>query len=131
MPVTIDGTNGLTFPDSSTQASAGLTEGYTAKSWVNFSDTGTVAIRADENVSSITDNGTGNYTVNFTTAMPDANYCVIASGNDNFADASFRMTNLGQTSNITTGSCQIFSKLVNQFATGFEDLPVITVAIFR
>ena len=49
-------------------------EVYTAKAWVNFNGTGTVAIRASGNVSSITDNGTGNYTVNFTTAMPDANY---------------------------------------------------------
>ena len=45
-----------------------------AKAWVNFNGTGTVAIRAQFNVSSITDNGTGDYTVNFTTAMPDANY---------------------------------------------------------
>ena len=45
-----------------------------AKAWVNFNGTGTVAIRASFNVSSITDNGTGDYTANFTTAMPDANY---------------------------------------------------------
>jgi hypothetical protein len=45
-----------------------------ARAWVNFNGTGTVAIRASLNVSSITDNGTGDYTVNFTTAMPDANY---------------------------------------------------------
>jgi hypothetical protein len=45
-----------------------------AKAWVNFNGTGTVAIRASYNVSSITDNGTGKYTVNFTTAMPDTNY---------------------------------------------------------
>lgn len=45
-----------------------------AKAWVNFNGTGTVAIRAAFNVSSITDNGTGQYTVNFTTAMADANY---------------------------------------------------------
>ena len=49
-----------------------------AKAWVNFDGTGVVAIRASYNVSSITDNGTGNYTVNFTTAMPDANYCAVA-----------------------------------------------------
>jgi len=47
-----------------------------AKAWVNFNGTGTVAIRASYNVSSITDNGVGDYTVNFTTAMVDANYCV-------------------------------------------------------
>ena len=48
----------------------------TAKAWVNFNGTGTVAIRASLNVSSITDNGTGDYTVNFTTALADANYSV-------------------------------------------------------
>jgi hypothetical protein len=50
-----------------------------AKAWVNFNGTGTVAIRGSFNVSSITDNGTGDYTVNFTTAMPNANYAVAAS----------------------------------------------------
>jgi hypothetical protein len=50
-----------------------------AKAWVNFNGTGTVAIRAQFNVSSITDNGTGDYTVNFTTAMSDANYSVLGT----------------------------------------------------
>jgi hypothetical protein len=49
---------------------------FAARAWVNFDGTGTVAIRASGNVSSITDNGTGDYTVNFTTALPDANYAV-------------------------------------------------------
>jgi uncharacterized protein (AIM24 family) len=49
---------------------------YGCRAWVNFNGTGTVAIRASGNVSSITDNGAGNYTVNFTTAMPDADYVV-------------------------------------------------------
>ena len=47
---------------------------YACRAWVNFNGTGTPAIRASGNVSSITDNGAGDYTVNFTTAMPDANY---------------------------------------------------------
>lgn len=50
-----------------------------AKAWVNFNGTGTVAIRASFNVSSITDNGTGDYTVNFTNALPDANYSICGS----------------------------------------------------
>jgi hypothetical protein len=50
-----------------------------AKAWVNFNGTGTVAIRASFNVTSITDNGTGDYTVNFTNALEDANYA--AAGN--------------------------------------------------
>lgn len=61
---------------------------YACRAWVNFNGTGTVAIRASGNVSSITDNGVGDYTVNFTTAMPDANYvmagtCRDAPPNDN------------------------------------------------
>lgn len=55
-------------------------EQYLTKAWVNFNGTGTVAITGDGNVSSITDNGTGTYTVNFTTAMPDANYAVVYAG---------------------------------------------------
>lgn len=50
--------------------------GNAVKAWVNFNGTGTVAIRASYNVTSITDNGTGDYTANFTNAMPDANYSI-------------------------------------------------------
>ena len=54
-----------------------------AKAWVNFNGTGTVAIRDNFNVSSITDSGTGVYTANFTTAMANANYAsVVSSGNN-------------------------------------------------
>ena len=61
------------------QTQAGV-EVYTAKAWVNFNGTGTVAIRASGNVSSITDNGTGDYTLNFTVAMTDTNYSVLFQG---------------------------------------------------
>ena len=60
-----------------TYAKIGTTEqGQLCRAWVNFNGTGTVAIRASYNVSSITDNGRGNYTVNFTSALTDTNYCV-------------------------------------------------------
>ena len=55
----------------------------TAKAWVNFNGSGTVAIRRAFNVASITDNGTGNYTVNFTTAMVDGDFSAVASTNRN------------------------------------------------
>jgi hypothetical protein len=55
---------------------------YGCRAWVNFNGTGTVAIRASGNVSSITDNGTGDYTINFTNAMPDANYAVSSIADD-------------------------------------------------
>lgn len=57
--------------------------GNACKAWVNFNGTGTVAIRAAYNVSSITDNGTGDYTVNFTAALADANYAVNLTGSGN------------------------------------------------
>jgi hypothetical protein len=58
---------------------------YGVRVWVDFNGTGTVAIRGSGNVSSITDNNTGDYTVNFTTALPDANYAVSGSFGNNSA----------------------------------------------
>lgn len=55
---------------------------YGCRAWVNFNGTGTVAIRASGNVSSITDNGVGDYTINLTTAMPDINYNVIGNASN-------------------------------------------------
>jgi hypothetical protein len=49
---------------------------YACRAWVNFNGTGTVAIRSSGNVSSVTDNGVGDYTINFATSMPDANFAV-------------------------------------------------------
>jgi hypothetical protein len=97
MPVIINGTTGIdTVQDGIvTDAKLNLTANsqeikdalnaggsapiYACRAWVNFNGTGTVAIRASGNVSSITDNGTGSYTVNFTTAMPDVSYVVEAT----------------------------------------------------
>ncbi len=72
-----NGTNALTVDSGNLQFNSGygsVATAYGCRAWVNFNGTGTVAIRASGNVSSITDNGTGDYTVNFTTAMPNANY---------------------------------------------------------
>jgi len=80
----------LTTPvfDSATLATiSGTAPLYMCRAWVNFNGTGTVAIRASGNVSSITDNGTGDYTVNFTTAMPDANYSFVGTSSDDNNDA--------------------------------------------
>ena len=88
------GTDRLVFSgaDSSTEHLAITSDGrglsqFTAKAWVNFNGTGTVAIRDSHNVSSITDNGTGQYQVNFTNAMANANYCAACS------DGYYGMTN--------------------------------------
>lgn len=75
---------------------------YAARAWVNFNGTGTVAIRASGNVSSITDNGTGNYTVNFTTAMPDANYCV-CFGTTTYSATSSPLSGIGIEGAFATG----------------------------
>lgn len=72
-----------------------VTTAYGCRAWVNFNGTGTVAIRASGNVSSITRNGTGAYTINFTTAMPDANYSVAIS-------AANQSTNTNSANNIQT-----------------------------
>jgi hypothetical protein len=64
------------------QNTSGTEIGTFCRAWVNFNGVGTVAIRASFNVSSITDNNTGDYTVNFTTAMPDVNYSAVASATD-------------------------------------------------
>ncbi len=58
-------------------------EPFSSRAWVNFNGSGTVAIRASGNVSSITDNATGDYTINFTTSMPDVNYAVVGSTGTN------------------------------------------------
>ena len=80
--VGIAGGEPISFYKSTKALSPGLVAGQLCRAWVNFDGTGTVAIRAAYNVSSITDNGGsgGDYTVNFATAMPDANYVVTSIG---------------------------------------------------
>jgi hypothetical protein len=71
--------NPVAFYSATKLLSPALVGGQLCRAWVNFNGTSTVDIRASYNVSSITDNGTGDYTVNFTTAMVDANYATIAT----------------------------------------------------
>jgi FtsP/CotA-like multicopper oxidase with cupredoxin domain len=111
---------------------SGTAPGYFARAWVNFNGTGTVAIRASGNVSSITDNGTGDYTVNFTTAMPDANYSV--SSNQQFDNANTASGNVSTcifraTGAMATGSCRV-NTIQSSLGTALDPL-VVTVAIFR
>jgi hypothetical protein len=96
-----------------------------AKAWVNFNGTGTVAIRASYNVSSITDNGTGDYTVNFTTAMVDANYATTFITNT--AQSIIWTTNNGG-ANPTTTAVRVASR---DSANSMTDVLYINVAIFR
>jgi hypothetical protein len=82
--ITIDASQAVTMPGNLTVTGSitggSISVANSLKAWVNFNGTGTVAIRASFNVTSITDNGSGDYTVNFTTAMPDINYCVTGTG---------------------------------------------------
>ena len=71
-----------TFDSASLVTISGTAPLYMCRAWVNFNGTGTVAIRASGNVSSITDNGTGLYTVNLTTAIVDANYSAVLTCNE-------------------------------------------------
>lgn len=73
LPAT-DAVGGFVTSDGSGVLSVSLSNKLIAKAWVNFNGTGTIAINASYNVTSLTDNGTGDYTVNFTTALGDANY---------------------------------------------------------
>lgn len=106
-----------------------------AKAWVNFNGTGTVAIRAQYNVSSITDNGTGDYTVNFTNAMADANYGVSFGGQrgDGAGFINFGQSCIQGTSNNTPSftSSQIRFNVANSNGATAIDWPVFCVSIFR
>ena len=99
---------------------------YGCRAWVNFNGTGTVAIRASGNVSSITDNGTGDYTVNFTTAMVDANYAFTISGYQNTTGGGSIAYGTGQT--YTTSAVRV--KTIN-LGTADLDMQNVSVAIFR
>ena len=82
---------------------------YPCRAWVNWNGTGTVAIRGSGNVSSITDDGTGSYTINFSTSMPDQNYaaiggavnsssfltCITSASNNQVASIGLRVTTDG------------------------------------
>ena len=143
MPIILNGTgtiSGLTaggLPSSSvttaniadnavTYAKIGTTEqGQLCKAWVNFNGTSTVAIRASYNVSSITDNGTGDYTVNFTTALADANYSILSIGNRSQA----WITALNDTAAAPTSSAVRIATVTSSFT--FADPPYVNVAIFR
>ena len=102
---------------------------YGVRAWVNFNGTGTVAIRDSGNVSSITDDGTGNYSVNFTTAMPDANYAVLGTAGHTSASNLIALTvNRVSGSLPATGSVHVYTSYANTYA--FDSINT-SVAIVR
>jgi hypothetical protein len=106
---------------------------YGCRAWVNFNGTGTPAIRASGNVSSITDNGTADYTVNFTTAMPDANYSANGSGGVNGSRSlgvAFNFTSATGALILPTTSALRLSTYVPSSNTP-SDPDYVYVAVFR
>ena len=99
---------------------------YACRAWVNFNGTGTVAIRDSGNVSSITDNGVGVYTVNFTTNMPDANYSAVATA------GAISNVELNMTATVhapAVGSYIVRTRNANQATQ--SDRNLVTSAVFR
>jgi hypothetical protein len=131
-----DSTAGATRMTLDSSGNLGFNSGYGSvataygcRAWVNFNGTGTVAIRASGNVSSITDNGTGDYTVNFTTAMPDANYSPIATikPTSGASGTNGKVVNIRYNADLATGSCRVWCNSTG----GAEDMDVVSVSIFR
>ena len=102
------------------------TENYKCRAWVNFNGTGTVAIMASGNVSSITDNGVGDYTINFTTAFADTNYAAVLSTRQ--AATVALVTPAYEVSPSSASALRIYA-----FNSGgaLGDYTYITMAVFR
>jgi len=118
--ISSNGSSSSVIPGGST-----LYPSFDCRAWVNFNGTGTVAIRASGNVSSITDSGTGDYIVNFTTAMVDANYAAVL-GSDR--------TGSNDTGNVCHQSFLTTSLGLSTFPYNSDiraDNAIVTVAIFR
>ena len=108
-----------------------------AKVWVNFNGTGTVAIRGSFNVSSVTDNGTGDYTVNFTNNLTDANYVVATSMNSNSFSATgdhrfvLYVKGTGTAYDMNTNNVGLENSRVELNGQQRDDSSMISIAIFR
>ena len=114
-------TASLTIGGNSELIAPGDAPLFAARAWVNFNGTSVPAIRGSGNVTSITDNGTGNYTINFTTAMVDANYAVSGS-----VTASFGGSSLATIAQSTTGV-----QVSASYNGGAFDPAQVHVVIFR
>ena len=109
---------------------------YTCKAWVNFNGTGTVAIRASGNVSSITDNGVGDYTVNFTTAMSDTNYCITANAGANYVGTNrlvygVLINGTGGDGTVEQAPTSTAFRIGCADQAGIKDFKYVNIAVFR
>ena len=102
---------------------------YAARAWVNFNGTGTPSIRAGGNVSSITDNGRGDYTINFATALPDANYAIAGFATYPFSGDVLGLVSYGNDFAPASGSVRI--KTGDTASSNLRDSEFVNVAIFR
>lgn len=116
--------------DADVNASAAIADskltGTTCKAWVNFNGTGTPAARASYNVSSITDHGTGDYTINFTTALVDANYAVTVA--TTATGAGGPVITINASAAVPTASAV---RLLMGDTSAVKDVAYNNVAIFR
>ena len=130
--ITVPASNANMATDVSTLAqfnASGAAPVYACRAWVNFNGTGTVAIRASGNVSSITDNGVGDFSVNFTIALPDANYSPVF-GTDAIASDSFSQPGLGVNITIPPTTSVLRTKSLGYNGTA-HDVTYANISIFR
>ena len=107
---------------------------YGCRAWVNFNGQGTVTIRASGNVTSITDNGVGDYTVNFTNAMPDTNYSFVGfNRKDNDLNDGIVAVNSLASSTKITSAVRVYSRYRDNTAagTGPFDSGEVNVIVMR
>lgn len=123
MAVTLNAST-ITINNSIVQTPGGSAPSYLARAWVNFNGVGTVSIRASGNVASITDNGVGDYTVNMSTGLDDANYALIGTAGAGNANLICVSTNFAY----NTASVRI--QTLYQNISGY-DADRCQVAIFR
>jgi len=107
---------------------AGTQNGTLCRAFVNFNGQGAVAVRANFNVNSLTDHGTGDYTVNFTNAMSDANYSWSGSVQDSNSSGNVLVGNWTRSGvSPTTSALRIYTG----YHGGVFDAPIITLQVFR
>jgi hypothetical protein len=132
MSLIIDGSNGVTFPNSTTQAVAGLT-GSTSqlcKAWVLFNGT-SGSVTNSFNVSSVTRNGTGDYTLNFSTAMANANYAATCSSRQLTASGYLSIaTDVNTSGSALTRTTSAYQIQCQNVVGGLNDNPYMQVVIF-
>lgn len=108
----------------------GGVERFLAKAWANFNGTGAIAIRASGNISSLTDNGVGDYTLSFMDYMPDVNFCTVI-GVKQKEDNTSGGTLIGTLANYTSVTTSVRILIFESTIGGANDALICNVAVFR